>query len=241
MEQELREFGLGENEIQAYLALLKAGVSTANRIAELTGLKRSTTYDTLKLLVSKGIVSTHLREGKTYFEAGKPTRLADILQDKQTRIQSIIPQLAKLQESIPARSKVAFFEGKRGVIAILDDVLGTGEEFLFYGSRKKALVAMQKYPENFVKKRVERGLKMRGILAEQDREDPFLRDKSVRRLSDFRFLKAFDEIEFNVFIYGNKVGFMSSEEDLAGIILENPNLVRQQKKVFEQLWRQARK
>ena len=43
MEVELREFGLSENEIKAYLTLLKTGVSTANRIAEITGIKRSTT------------------------------------------------------------------------------------------------------------------------------------------------------------------------------------------------------
>ena len=58
MEEILKDFGLSDNETTVYLALLKIGNSTANRVAEITGLKRSTTYDNLNLLASKGIVST---------------------------------------------------------------------------------------------------------------------------------------------------------------------------------------
>ena len=45
MYEELKEFGLSENEIVIYVELLKAGTTTANRIAKLTGIKRSTTYE----------------------------------------------------------------------------------------------------------------------------------------------------------------------------------------------------
>ena len=138
MEAELREFGLSDNEIEVYLALLKTGISTANRIAELTGMKRSTCYDTLRLLVSKGIISTHIRDDKNYFETAPPQKIIDILKYKEERIEKILPDLEKLRSIIPERSAVSFFQGKNGVIAVLNEILDTKDSFLFYGSRKKS-------------------------------------------------------------------------------------------------------
>ena len=61
--KELTAFGLSEHESEIYIALLKAGRVTANRIATITGLKRSTTYDNLSLLMNKGnSVADHNRQ-----------------------------------------------------------------------------------------------------------------------------------------------------------------------------------
>ena len=86
MEIELKEFGLSDNEVKVYLTLLKTGISTANRISELTGVKRSTTYDTLKLLAVKGIISTHIKEGKNFFESAHPSKILELLKYKEERI-----------------------------------------------------------------------------------------------------------------------------------------------------------
>lgn len=239
MEAELKEFGLSDNEIKVYLALLKTGISTANRIAELTGMKRSTTYDTLKLLVAKGIVSTHLKEGKNFFESAHPRKIVELLKYKEERIQKILPQLESLRGAIPKRSAVSFFEGKKGILTILNDVIDTGQEFLFYGSRKAALFALQHYPENFIRKRAEYNIKLKAVLAEEDRDDPVYAEPKIKKLSELKFLKDLNGSEINVFIYGSKVAFMSSGEDLAGIIIENQSMLKQQKRIFNIFWRIA--
>lgn len=240
MEQELREFGLSDNEIKVYLTLLKAGVSTANRIAELTGIKRSTTYDTLRLLAAKGIVSTHSKESKNYFECAPPRKLLEQLEYKEEKLQAILPKLEGLQGSIPTRSSVAFFEGKKGVLAILNDVLDTGQPFLFYGSRKSALYALQHYPENFIQKRAEMGIKLKAVLAEEDRLDPVYDSPKIKSKSELRYLTALNSAEANTFIYGTKVAFMSSGEDLSGVIIESTSILKQQKRIFELLWKVAK-
>ncbi|MBS3158284.1 hypothetical protein J4206_03275, partial [Candidatus Woesearchaeota archaeon] len=53
VEEQLREYGLSDKEAKVYLACLKAGVCTANKISILTDLRRSTTYDVLESLKSK--------------------------------------------------------------------------------------------------------------------------------------------------------------------------------------------
>ena len=53
----LKEFGLTETEEKVYLSLLKQGTSLASDIIKKTQLHRTTIYDVLERLISKGFVS----------------------------------------------------------------------------------------------------------------------------------------------------------------------------------------
>ena len=50
-----------------------------------------------------------------------------------------------------------------------------------------------------------------------------------------------NKISSNTFIYGDRVAFMTSEDDPTGIIIKNSKIVQQQKKIFEILWKTAKK
>lgn len=240
MEDELKEFGLSRNEIGVYLALLKIGSTTANRISAITGIKRSTGYDTLKLLVSKGIVVSHIQDGKMHYECAPPRKLLEVLREKQDRIADILPSLERLRSVIPKRSSVSLYEGRRGAVNLITDVFDTGKDFFFYGSRKSAEAVFLHYPK-MVKRRAQLGLRHKGVHAEDDRNDPVYFDPGVKKLSKMRFLKDLNGVEANVFMYGTKVGILSSGEDLVGVIIESPSILKQQKRIFEILWKHAKK
>ena len=59
--QVLAELGLTDKEITVYLVSLKLCQSGINRIAEMANLPKSTTYDTLNSLGSKGLISIVIR------------------------------------------------------------------------------------------------------------------------------------------------------------------------------------
>jgi len=241
MEKELKEFGLSDNEVEVYLALLKTGLTTANRLSQLTGIKRSTTYDNLSLLINKGIASTISKGNVRYYEAVNPEKIIHLLEEKKEKISKIVPELLKLKESTSEKTGVTYFEGKKGVLTVLNDILDERKELWFYGSRKMALIALKHYPENFIQKRAERSIKLKAVLAEQDRGDPAYKDLKIFRLSNLRFLKVMDNIPTNVFIYSDRVAFMTSSENPTGIIIKNKEVVEQQKKIFNELWETAKK
>ncbi|HLC53517.1 MAG TPA: helix-turn-helix domain-containing protein [Candidatus Nanoarchaeia archaeon] len=241
MEEILKDFGLSDNETTVYLALLKIGNSTANRVAEITGLKRSTTYDNLNLLASKGIVSTIIKGSTHYYEPADPDKLLYLLDEKRSRIQQIIPKLKNLKESIKEKTGVTYFEGKKGVLTVLNDILDQNKELWFYGSRKKASSVLEHYPDDFILKREQHQIFLRAVLAEEDRGHPFYKSRSIARLSDLRFSKELNSISSNVFIYGDRVAFMSSGQNPVGIIIVNSEILEQQKKIFEILWKTAKK
>lgn len=236
MQEELKQFGLSENEITVYVSLIKAGTSTANRIAELSGLKRSTTYDNLSLLINKGIVSLSVRDNVNYYEAAEPQKLVDLLEESKERLQKIIPKLESLKGSVTERTGVTFFEGKKGVLTVLNDIIAERKPLWFYGSRKKALLALQHYPENFLQKRAEHGIHLKAVLAEEDKGDSSYNSPKIMKLSEIKFSKALNRITTNVFIYSDRVAFMTSTENPVGIIVRNKEVVEQQKTIFTIFW-----
>lgn len=240
MEEELKEFGLSNNEIAIYLALLKTGTTTANRLTSVTGIKRSTTYDNLNLLINKGIVSRFSKDNVQFFAAADPKKIVHLLEDKKKRIQKIIPQLNKIKKTIKEKTKVTFYEGRKGVLTVLNDIIDQKKELLFYGSRKMALIALQHYPENFIQKRADNNIKLKAVLSQEDKEDPIYKIKKISQLSSIRFSKSLNQIQSNIFIYGNRVAFMTSEENPSGIIIKNDQIVEQQKKIFSILWKTAK-
>jgi sugar-specific transcriptional regulator TrmB len=241
MNEILKDFGLSDNETNVYLALLKIGNSTANRVSEITGLKRSTTYDNLNILISKGIVSTIIKESTHYYEAADPEKLLSLLDEKRSRIQQIIPRLKSLKESIKEKTGVTYFEGKKGVLTVLNDILDQNKELWFYGSRKKASTVLEHYPNDFILKRQQHNIFLRAVLAEEDRGHPTYKLKSIIKLSDLRFSKDFNGISSNVFIYSDRVAFISSGQNPVGIIIVNSEISEQQKKLFEILWKNSKK
>ena len=221
MKEELQEFGLSANEITLYVTLLKTGKTTANRLAKITGMKRSTIYDNLNLLINKGVISSFTKDNVLFFESADPHKLVYILEDKKKKIEKIIPELQKIKETIQEKTGVTFYEGKRGVLSVLNDIIEQKKELWFYGSRKMALIAFKHYPENFIQKRAEEKIRLKAVLAQEDRGDPIYQIKNISKLSNIKFSKDLNQISSNTFIYGDRVAFMTSEDNPVGIIITN--------------------
>ena len=235
MEETLKELNLSENEINVYLTLLKTNLSSANRIAKLSGIKRSTTYDTLSSLVSKGFAKMSSKNSIKYFLALEPLKLLDFIDRKRERIEKIIPKLESIQGIKQEKTGVTFFEGEKGVKTVLNDIIEKKpKDLIFIGSRKMAKIPLKYYPENFVNKRVEENIKIKGILAEEDKKDNFISRTNAKRISSFSYSKKLNNSSANIFIYENKVSFITNLEDPVGVLIYNQEIADQMKKIF--LW-----
>src|SRR3989338_6396814 len=117
----LQESGLSGNESKIYLALLKLGPSLAGKIADETKLNRTHVYDRLRHLLEKGTVSYTIQSGKKYFTAAHPNKLLETMQEKEARLQEIIPSLSKIEKNDNVEIEV--YRGKEGLKTILQDYL----------------------------------------------------------------------------------------------------------------------
>ena len=73
----LERLNFSVNESKVYLTLLRIGASLAGRIAKEAQLDRSSTYNALKLLIERGIVSTVFENKRTTYVPADPKKIID--------------------------------------------------------------------------------------------------------------------------------------------------------------------
>lgn len=172
--QSLQQLGLDKRQIDVYEALLRLGPASIRDIASESGINRGTTYEILKQLATKGIVSYFPKGKRRVFQAEDPERLLSLGESKQQALSVAMEQLRK--EVIPALKSsqtqfspgnVRFYEGDDGVELVLRDILdSTAAE----PERGYAVISTKTLREhlyrpfpNFTKQRVARGIKVRVI------------------------------------------------------------------------------
>lgn len=238
MEEELKAYGLSEKEIKIYVSCLKTGSITANRISELTGIRRSTVYEVIESLKKKGLIISFKKEKKYYFEASKPKVLIDSLSEKEKLIRRILPELNKISKSLTEKPTISLYEGKVGIRNAVNEMLNS-KEILIYGASKEGDKIFSGYTSNFAQKRVERKILMKAII--EDIPPKHMTEGKVKRYTKIRTLKPFENHKVVYFIYNNNLLICTLGEELIAIKIKSPLLVQSQRIVFEKLWKISKK
>lgn len=144
--QELKKLGLSDKEAKVYLASLELGPSPMKDIAKQAHLNRATTYVIIDSLIEKGLASSFSKGKKKYFSAESPDRLLSLLhlkeheaKEQEREFKRILPELRQVYDTSGERPRVRFFEGKKGIAAIQEDILNTKTE----GCRFKSCLPCQ--------------------------------------------------------------------------------------------------
>lgn len=240
MEQELREFGLTDKEIKVYLACLKLGTALVQDIAKKAGTYRTYTYEILRSLKEKGLVSYIIKSGKQYFEVAKPEKLLNILKEKEEKIQRLLPSLKEVYKSAAEKPKIEVYEGKEGIKTVIDDLIKTKKPILAYGSTRKQMGLLDFYFPNYIKRRIKEKIRIK-ILTEHSKETEEVKRKDKEELRETRFFPEGIDLPTATNIYGNKVAILSLEKELLGIIIESENIANTQRLIFELLWKIAKR
>ena len=121
LEGSLVDIGLAQKEAGVYIALLQLGHSTVSQISRRANINRTTGYDILDSLCTKGLVSISGKEPKQEYTAESPEALAKFISGEIRRknealqkTEEIIPELKSIH-NIKDRPKVFFYEGRDGL------------------------------------------------------------------------------------------------------------------------------
>jgi len=235
MKEELIEYGLSNKEADIFLAALKLGEATANRIAEVAGLARSTTYDILDKLKSSGLISTYVSESKTHFIANNPEILITALDEKKQAIREILPSLKNVYKKIEDKPYAEVFQGKIAIIKILDEILNNAKSLKIIGSIGNALEKIDYHPDKFRIKRMEKKIPIKQIL-EISKES-----KQIKRneYTQIRFLDKLNEAKECIFILEDYVYHIILQYDISAIKIKSKDHVKVMEIIFDELWRKA--
>jgi sugar-specific transcriptional regulator TrmB len=141
MKDELKKFGLTENEAKVYLALVELGEGTATPIKNKTDLHTSRVYEALNSLIEKGLVSYFMKNNIKQFKAQNPDVMFDILDDKREQLLNIIPQIKALQTKEQSNYSISLYEGYKAFKQLYDHLLfklTPKDEILVLGAQQES-------------------------------------------------------------------------------------------------------
>lgn len=234
MNEQLQKYGLSEKETGIYLACLKAGDSTANRIAEITNIRRSTVYEVIESLKKKGLITSFRKNNKYYFSPVKPDMLIELLKEKERLIKEILPTLKQLSQSSYEKPKIELFEGITSIKNPLLEMLNYNE-ILAYGSSQKGEEIFGSFIENFARRRVKNKIILRAIV-EKNFPEYMIKDKEIKKFTEIRTNSSLKNHNTVYFIYDKNLLIINLEPELVAIIITSSLLAESQRTIFEILW-----
>jgi len=234
----LKEYGLTNKEIEVYLALLPLGSINLQKIAKKINLPRTTIYNTLNYLFSKGLVSKIIKGHVTFFEATEPKKLINDMEEKKKLIISALPELEGLKKQLKESSSVEIYEGFKGISTILAEVFREKQQIYYFGSYSKSVEILKHLPEHAANIRLINKIPAKIIIEKFD--EPRFHEKDYKKITELRFLESLKDFPCMIFIFGERVALYTVKGDLVGIIIKNKEVSQAIKIIFDVYWNMAK-
>ena len=242
----LHALGFSAKEATVYVALLELGKGTVTEIARKASINRTTGYDILDSLASKGVVNVSGKEPKQEYAAEPPESVTTYLKHEaeaaRERIQKaevLIPQLRSVHAT-QNRPRIKFYEGTEGLKQVYEDTLTSTETIRAYANAGEVNEGIPNYFPEYYKRRARKNIAIRAIFP----QTPAGIARSAFDAEEKREV-AFVPIEKYYFspeinIYDNKVMIASWREKL-GVIIESAEIADAMKKIYELAWAEAKR
>jgi len=235
-----QKLGFSDKESALYLALFRLGPSSVRKLAEEASLNRGTTYDALKWLEEKGLVTFYDKQGKQHFVAEPPEKLFSLIREQKGELDSAeralnhsLPELQAIYNKGGERPVARYFENEE-CKKILEDVLAVCETenekmYRIYSVEGLREYLYKDFP-TFSDVRIGKGIAVRAIAIGDGGE--------LRGLDERKWLGAKVKTPTYIFIYPGKTAYISlnAKKEPVGVVIENDGVYETQKQIFDSLW-----
>lgn len=234
--QLLQKLGFSENEIKVYLAALECGVASAQNIAQIAGVKRTTAYSVLSYLINRGIIGKTKIKGKTRFVPEPPQRLLLFVREMEEGIKTSLPELEAIYNKDEVKPKITFYEGIEGIKNVFEDTLREKPKEILMWLTDDYFKDLPGYSSDYIKERVRLNMHARRIAPAGSIWIRKNKQRDKEELSETIAVPPemmMTGIEVNV--YNNKFAFMNFREK-TGIIIESKAIADAMRQAYELSW-----
>ena len=241
-EKTLEQIGLSPNQAIIYETLVKNGTLTASKVSQKTPLKRGLVYKTLDELVDLNIVEKKEDPGKVaVFKSNHPFKLKDLTENRAQKagdaikiLDSLLPSITSDYNLTTGRPGVKFYEGKRGIIKIYEELLVTNERMDSIEDKGEMADFIPEYSNKYPNKRVKNNIFNR-VIAPAD--TPINKnDPEEMRETHFIPTKIFP-FRMDIKIIADLVSIITFQQDNPiGILIKNKEVADNYRLLFELIW-----
>lgn len=237
----LQEIGLSEKAAAMYLALLGKRRMTIAELARESNVKRATCYEYLTSLLAKGFVRREPVGKRMYYSAVNPKKILADFKKKTSVLEAGVHEMAQIQDQAIHRPRVSFYEGKREIKRIYEEMFQTIGD-------ARSIFPPATFFENFSEEEYAEFDKMVTAHAFRSR-DLFISDRYYKKIKEIRFrngnsdksdkkLPPWFTCNVDVLIYSDKVALISLR-DLSAVVIENGDIAEVFKNLHEMAWKNS--
>jgi sugar-specific transcriptional regulator TrmB len=251
--KKLERTGFTDKEALVYLALLELGGAFPSKIADYTGLNRTTVYKILLNLSIRGLVNEIEKKKKLFYQIERPDRFIKYTESRVRQAEDsleaarlILPEIKELHGQLGQKPTVTYYEGTAGIVAIYEDHLASKEpyEMLAWADTSELRDFLPaSFFDTYVRTKEKIGITTRGIVPDTNNDRSFndIRYTGIRKeiWPNMRFAPSKDfPMTGEVVIYGkNKVSIVNlSKDNAVGTIIEDANIYKMMVAIFNLSW-----
>lgn len=250
--ENLKKLGLDDREIEVYLTLLNKESFTIWRLSKDSGVPRSTVYRVVEDLVSKKFAEWVVGHKVQMVKAVRPKDLGSLVEEKKSEYESARESLETLQGMVKdvmsevPQTQVRYYQGKDGLKQLLWNSLKADKEVFGYSEFGRIEVTGKSFYNKYVAEFKKRGITDRAItnevgleyikkhvLTDIDRHQ--LEESGIRLIPEDIYYVTGDHSMYNN-VYAISYWKMG---EVVGVEIENPELVKMHRSIFEMLWKMA--
>lgn len=246
----LEIIGLTGEEIQLFL-LMSATIRPYNmtELALRSGIPRTTVYRLCENIAKKGLAEWVIGVRSKKIQPISPSNYDQIIRTKKSELSTVVDavtslkKLLKPQQILPM-TQVRYYTGKEGMKQLIWNTLKAKNEMVGYSVYGRTKIVGEKFNNDFVIEFNKKKLRDRTIINENILPDVIEKFKIAHQqeIPDIRFIGDKDYfISGDTYIYNNvyAVNFWHGDE-VIGVEIENPEIAKVQKGIFEVLWKIAK-
>lgn len=256
--EELGKLGLSKNQAAIYLLLVNRGELRIQEIVKLSGVPRSSVYESLVRLFELGIAEEVVRDNHKKIKPYSIGIIKHGLDDQVSYLQKLKSDLADLEKNInlgltlspPGSITIRYYKGRSGARQIFwNSLKAKGTAYIFSDYGRSRYVGARFY-ENFVAESGKRGITENVIMNNNPRtwesikrfNYPPRASHARTRIEDLRFLdKEIYEIRGDTLIYDNIYAQVYLKNiEIIGFEIESKQFADSQRSLYKILWQRAK-
>lgn len=243
----LSKFGLNRNDITIYTALHGLGRSKTGPIIKETSIVSSRVYESLRILVQKGLVSYQVRNNIKYYQAELPHELINEAERHTTELKKLSQELEHFPIAHQPRNETNTYEGVRGFKMAYEqhtENFEPGEEVCIMAYIGKDYMNSRAI-RNFFSDTVDRIMISKNctgrMITHKGIEETIKKDRPDSSIYTIRHLPQKYVLPYTLNISRKEVMMSVWSEKPIVFTIKNPVVIEAFRKNFESMWSIAKK
>ena len=175
----------------------------------------------------------------TEYQAVKPERLVNIIDERKEKLLKIIPELKQQNELAKKKPEARIYKGVKAIRELWNYMLEDSKEILSYGAPLTSLELLGEFFwDGFHKKRVNRKIPAKMLFHQSLKKRADILNK--KKLTEIRLTNKDFEEQVETVISGNKVAIIIYSDTPYGFLVEETMAVKSYSKFFDLIWNSSK-